>query len=100
MKFGYFRGKKDREVDIIATVEGKDIPFEVKYTEMLDDRELQGFREFCDTKEVERGYVIVKSWRDFKVSYIGEKKTPVLQIPAPLALYLLGQSEGRSGEDS
>ncbi len=91
--FGYYRGRKDREVDLIATVAGKSIPFEIKYTDKLNAGNLKGLADFCDEKKPERGYVFARSWRDFRVVSIGQTKTPILQIPAPLALFVLGGME-------
>jgi len=95
--FSYWRGKNDREVDIIADLDGTLIPFEVKYrppghTGLAD---LKGMTEFCDTHGVERGYVITRELADFKVQAVPQTKvaTRLLNIPAALACYWLGRSE-------
>jgi predicted AAA+ superfamily ATPase len=95
--FSYWRGKKDREVDIIADLNGELVPFEVKYrgeahTGLSD---LKGMIEFCGAQKVERGYVITREPVDFSVLPIdcGETQTRLLKIPAPLACYWLGRSE-------
>jgi hypothetical protein len=52
--------KMDREVDIIADMDGDSYT-----TRGLAD--LKGMTEFCDTYGVERGYVITRELADFKV---------------------------------
>lgn len=95
--FSYWRGKKDREVDIIADVEGNLVPFEVKYRAPghtgLGD--LKGMVEFCAEHGIERGYVVTRELSDFKVQTVPGKKaaTRLLNIPAALACYWLGRSE-------
>lgn len=95
--FSYWRGKKGHEVDMIAEVEGRLVPFEVKYRNHAtgwDD--LKGLAEFCGEKKVDLGYVITKEMADFGLM---ERKNPagdplrLLKIPAPLACYWLGRSE-------
>ncbi len=90
--FSYWRGKKDAEVDIVAEVEGRIIPFEVKYrgthTGLAD---LAGIRSFCAEKGVNRGYVITRRMTDFGV--MRQDGIELLKIPAPLACFWLGDSE-------
>jgi predicted AAA+ superfamily ATPase len=95
--FSYWRGKKDREVDFIADVEGSLVPFEVKYrapshTGLAD---LKGMVEFCLDHGIKRGYVITRELSDFKVQTVpgGKDSARLLNIPAALACYWLGQSE-------
>ncbi|MDR3673600.1 MAG: ATP-binding protein [Holophaga sp.] len=90
--FSYWRGPKDLEVDIIADLEGKLVPFEVKYrSQHTDPRDLKGLAQFCKEKAVRRGYVITRELPDFGVMEL--HGTPVLKIPAPLACYWLSQGE-------
>jgi len=95
--FSYWRGKKDREVDIIADVDGKVVPFEVKYRSL--DRtglaDLKGMAEFCKEHGIDRGYVISRELSDFRVQTIpgSRHSTLLLNIPAALACYWLGRSE-------
>ncbi len=95
--FSYWRGKQDREVDIIADIDGRLIPFEVKYrgAEHTGPRELKGMLDFCREHNVDRGYVITREFDDFRVepAETGKTKVRLLKIPAPLACYWLGQSE-------
>ena len=93
--FSYWRGKKGHEVDIIADVGGRLVPFEVKYrSQNVGAAELKGLIQFCQERKVDRGYVLTKDAADFGVlplSASGDSKA--LKIPAPLACYWLGRSE-------
>jgi hypothetical protein len=94
--FNYWRGKKDYEVDVIATVEGRLVPFEVKYRAQATGLgELRGMQQFCTERKVARGYVITKEVSDFGVLSLGADGggAAVAKIPAPLACYWLGRSE-------
>jgi len=66
--FSYWRGRKDQEVDIIASVEGRLVPFEVKYRSQATGAcDLQGLERFCAERKVNPGYVITKDITDFSV---------------------------------
>jgi uncharacterized protein len=94
--FSYWRGgKKDLEVDLIADVEGRLVPFEVKYrAQATGAGELKGLAEFCTEQKIARAYVITKEPNDFSVMPLEKDgKTEVLKIPAPLVCYWLGRSE-------
>ncbi|HAB19222.1 MAG TPA: ATP-binding protein [Verrucomicrobiota bacterium] len=95
--FSYWRGKQEREVDIIADVDGRLVPFEVKYRSPshTGSGELKGMIGFCADHKIETGYVITREISDFQVLEIdqNETKTRLLKIPAPLACYWLGRSE-------
>lgn len=97
MGFSYWRGKGDREVDIIADQQGRLVPFEVKYRvpQHTGVGDLKGMAEFCAEHKVDRGYVITRELTDFQVMELsrGGEKTRLLKIPAPLACYWLGRSE-------
>ncbi|HWR84284.1 MAG TPA: ATP-binding protein [Candidatus Deferrimicrobium sp.] len=93
--FSYWR-KKDSEVDIIAEVGGDIIPFEVKYkTGPIDSRDLRGLKLLCEHKRISRGYIVTGDYSEFgRIIIKGQKSaTPILKVPAPLACYLLSQSE-------
>ncbi len=97
--FAYWRGKRECEVDIVADVQGRLVPFEVKYRgQNTGPGELRGLREFCVSKAVKRGYVITRSLADFGVLELkeGDMELKILKIPAALACYWLGRSELRS----
>jgi predicted AAA+ superfamily ATPase len=101
VRFSYWRGKKDREVDLVAEVNGEIIPFEVKYrSQHAGINELKGLIELCDQKQVARGYVITKALTDFGVmvamnsaSQNGKGSTDIMRIPATLLCYWLGAIE-------
>jgi uncharacterized protein len=101
--FSYWRGKKNEEVDIIAEVHGRTIPFEVKYRHQKTGLgELKGLTAFCRLKKIARGYVITREMTDFSVLNIenAPSGTTLLKIPAPLACYWLGRSELKAAAPS
>jgi hypothetical protein len=91
------RGKREQEVDIIAAMEGRLVPFEVKYRHQATGwSELKGMVEFCTARKVSLGYVITKEPDDFGVmerELTTGQPLQVVKIPAPLACYWLGKSE-------
>lgn len=95
--FSYWRGKKDQEVDIIAEVDGRLVPFEVKYRNSATGwAELKGMVEFCQKRQVSLGYVVTKESDDFGIIQRELDSGLTLQlvkIPAPLACYWLGKTE-------
>lgn len=95
VRFTYWRGKKDREVDLVAEVGGEIIPFEVKYrAQHTGLRDLKGLVELCQQKSIDRGYVVTKSLDDFGViGEVPDTPTRIMRIPAPLLCYWMGASE-------
>ena len=98
VRFTYWRGKKDREVDLVAEVGGQVIPFEVKYrAQHTGARELKGLIELCEQKNITRGYVVTKSLDDFGLMtglpQTSGAPTQIMRIPAPLLCYWMGASE-------
>jgi predicted AAA+ superfamily ATPase len=94
--FSYWRGKRDREVDMVADLDGRVVPFEVKYRspENTGPRDLAGLAELCDEKKIPHAHVITRDSGDFGVMTLRPGlATRVLKIPAPLACFWLGQSE-------
>lgn len=92
--FSYWRGRKNQEVDVIADVEGRLVPFEVKYrTNATGAGDLKGLAEFCERQGVDRAYVVTKDIRDFGILPLGSSGALALKIPAPLACFWLGRSE-------
>jgi len=100
--FSYWRSKRNREVDIVAEVEGQLIPFEVKYrSQNTGVGDLKGLAEFCETRKANRGYVITREIQDFSIlplgfdvpSKGGNLPARIAKIPAPLACYWLGKTE-------
>lgn len=99
--FSYWRDRQraDHEVDIVAELGDRLVPFEVKYqgTEVTP-RKLKGLRIFLERKKIDQGYVITQRWEDFGVMEVTsglpgkERETlgaRVLKVPAPLACYWL-----------
>ena len=75
-RFTYWRGRQDREVDLVAEMGDEIIPFEVKYrSEPIGARQLKGLLELCENKKVERAYVVTKSLDDFGVLPLPAAKT-------------------------
>lgn len=95
VRFTYWRGRKNHEVDLVAEMGGELIPFEVKYrSEPAGERQLQGLVEFCDTRGAERGYVITKSIDDLGLLRRKEGAAgKIMRVPAALLCYWMGESE-------
>lgn len=86
-------------MDIVADVQGRLVPFEVKYSHQHTSAgDLKGLVTFCTEKKISRGYVITREMADFSVLPLDgtPARTRLLKIPAPLACYWLGQSELQS----
>ncbi|WP_235840053.1 ATP-binding protein [Derxia lacustris] len=97
VRFSYWRGKKDREVDLVAETESGLIPFEVKYrAQHTGPRELKGLIELCEQKKLARGYVVTKTLADFgPLGGLGESApgVEIMRIPAALLCYWMGATE-------
>lgn len=83
----YWRGQKEKEVDLLLDLRGEVFPIEVKYqSQKVTPRDLAGLFEFCrDRPSVSRGYVLTKNKED-----LGTLQENILCIPAPLFCFLLG----------
>ncbi|MFA5257433.1 MAG: ATP-binding protein [Opitutales bacterium] len=95
VKFAFWRGKNDREVDIIADMTPRLVPFEIKYRgrEHTGIQELKGMCEFCEKNKVSTGYVITRDMNDFGIIDVERTGIRLAKIPAPLACFWLGASE-------
>ncbi len=103
VRFSYWRGKRDHEVDLVAEVGGDLIPFEVKYrAQHTGGRELKGLIELCQAKRIERGYVVTKALDDFGLMQELPRSATngaagagaqIMRIPAPLLCYWMGATE-------
>ncbi len=106
VRFSYWRGKREHEVDLVAEVGGELIPFEVKYrAQHTGARELKGLIELCQAKRIARGYVVTKSLDDFGamqgLPLSTAESAPgattaaaqIMRIPAPLLCYWMGATE-------
>ena len=95
VRFTYWRGRHNQEVDLVAELGEELIPFEVKYREEHTGlRELKGLLELCANKRVERGYVVTKSLDDIGMVALPEGiGTRIMRIPAALLCYWMGEAE-------
>ncbi|MFN3630226.1 MAG: ATP-binding protein [Casimicrobiaceae bacterium] len=100
VRFSYWRGKREHEVDLLAEADGELIPFEVKYrTQHTGARELRGLIELCRTKRIARGYVVTKALADIGPmqgllpTVDAAPPTRIMRIPAPLLCYWMGAAE-------
>lgn len=98
------RGRRDREMDLVAEASGEIIPFEVKYrAQHTGARELKGLLELCEQKNIGRGYVVTKSTDDFglmaNLPLSAGSASGIMRIPAPLLCYWMGASEIESSAD-
>lgn len=103
VRFTYWRGARDHEVDLVAEVGGELIPFEVKYrAQHTGVRDLKGLIELCRAKRIARGYVITKSLSDFgpmqglprpAPDAAQTDETRIMRIPAPLLCWWMGATE-------
>ncbi|MFT7099003.1 MAG: putative AAA+ superfamily ATPase [Rickettsiales bacterium] len=95
VRFSYFQGKKNLEVDLVAEFNNEIIPFEVKYRSAHTSlKDCAGLVEFCSKQDIKRGYIITKSVDDFGVIEKQNLESPsILKIPAPLLCYFMGEME-------
>lgn len=96
VRFSYWRGSKDKEVDLIAEMGEELVPFEVKYrSESASARNLKGLLELCRQKELDKGYIVTKNMSDFGLfqNHSLLPRTRLMQIPASLLCYWLGKLE-------
>ncbi len=101
-RFSYWKGPKDEEVDLIAELPERAVPFEVKYQDTdITGKKLKGLRHFLEKYDIEQGYVITQRYEDFGPLELTsatrgrerEKlKAQVMAIPAPLACYWLSEA--------
>jgi predicted AAA+ superfamily ATPase len=89
-RFSYWRGKKDKEVDLVVEMGEVIIPFEVKYqSQTVQMRDVPGLSDLCSQKpSVQYGYIVTKAPQD-----IGPLEQKYMKIPAALFCYWLGASE-------
>lgn len=93
LNFSFWKGVKDREVDIIAESGKRLIPFEVKYRskQHTSSKDLRGLTEFCKERQPQLAYVLTQDSEDID-SFAIDNST-IIKIPTPLACYLLGRFE-------
>ena len=95
VNFSYWRGKKDHEIDLVAAVAGRLIPFEVKYrSKKTTPKDIKGLVEFCQQKNIQHGYVITKSIDDIgQMTTPSASKTKIMRPPAAFLCYWMGKNE-------
>jgi predicted AAA+ superfamily ATPase len=95
IRFTYWRGTRELEVDLIAEMGDRIIPFEVKYrAQHTGIRDLKGLLELCEKKSVKHGFVITKSLSDFGLlKNTNLTHTNIMRIPATLLCYWMGEAE-------
>jgi predicted AAA+ superfamily ATPase len=95
VRFTYWKGNKEHEVDLIAETNNQRIPFEIKYrAKKTGSRELKGLIEFCNKESNKHAYVVTKSLKDFGLLKDNPlTNTKIMQIPAALLCYWMGKSE-------
>lgn len=100
--FSYWRGKQDREVDIVTEFAGRIIPFEIKYAHNTGPDDLKGLKALCQSRRVPRAYFITRNLSDFSVETIdgADQPTLVARVPAPLACYWLSRTELKDNESA
>jgi predicted AAA+ superfamily ATPase len=90
--FSYWRNRSGNEVDVIAEIRGRPVPFEIKYRQPRNI-DLSGLNAFIAEKSPERAYVLTRNIDDFGVSAAPGTEVPIVRVPAALACYWLGASE-------
>lgn len=101
--FSYWREpRRELEVDIIAEVGERIVPFEVKYFDSeVSLRRLKGLERFFELNNVDEGYVVTRRHTDLgiieansprAVKSTGRSKARILAVPAPLACLWLSES--------
>lgn len=99
--FSYWqsKGRKNYEVDLIAEIGDRIVPFEVKYQDkMISDSDLKGLRIFMEERSLNLGYVITRNpdslfIRQPHSAKQGKQKerlnAKIIGVPACLACYWL-----------
>ncbi|MGB0743559.1 MAG: ATP-binding protein, partial [Opitutales bacterium] len=99
--FSYWqsKGRKTYEVDLIAEIGQRVVPFEVKYQDKLvSDSDLKGIRLFMEEKSIELGYVITRNPESLFITQPYSAKpgrskekleAHIVGLPACLACYWL-----------
>ena len=99
--FSYWQDRKNRglEVDLVAEVGDRVVPFEVKYQEAEPGgKRLKGLRLFLEEHGVHEGYMLTRRWNDLAVLHPTSARrgrererldARVLAIPAPLVCWWL-----------
>lgn len=97
LRFSHWRNQGDQEVDVVAEWGSTALPMEVKYrAQRPDPRDLKGLRAFCEAQAPPQAFVVTKALNHFgPLASDAFHGTPVVQVPAPLLCWWLGEAEGR-----
>jgi len=93
--FSYWQDRKHRgtEVDLIAQMGNRIVPFEVKYRDApIKPNDIRGLRRLLHEREIDLGYVITQRWEDFR-EIKNDGTGRILAVPAPLACYWMSSVE-------
>lgn len=97
VRFSYWKEKKRQEVDILAEVENKLFPFEVKYrtSSGVNLNNLKGLVNLCKTKKLRHTFVVTRDINDFCLmdvqSTTHADNLHLLKIPTVLLCYWISQ---------
>lgn len=101
--FSYWRGKRDIEVDIVAQLGDRLVPFEVRYRggQTRSDA-TAGLRALHAQRGFSRGYLVTRDLAEFGIIDLADPtlapqgpadRAQVLKLPAPLACFWLSRIE-------
>lgn len=76
--FRFFSREGDKEVDFIKIDKNKITPIEVKYTDIVKEKEIKGLLNFMEKNSLKKGIVITKSSEDKKM--IKENNIQFIQL--------------------
>jgi Predicted ATPase (AAA+ superfamily) len=102
-QLGYFRKAKNnqKEVDVVVSLPRQKILCEVKYRNNSHIPASDAIVELCrdEQSKVTNAFLVTKQLDDFGISK-HETGTPIMRVPAPAFLYLLGkaEAEGQNGK--
>ncbi|MEN8236636.1 MAG: ATP-binding protein [Pseudomonadota bacterium] len=92
VNFSYWRGKKDHEIDLVAEIADRLIPFEIKYrSTKTTPKDTKGLVELCRQKNIQHGYVITKSTDDIG-QMASNCKAKIMCLPAAFLCYWMGKN--------
>lgn len=77
-KIFYWTDKNKNEVDVVAVINKKTIPIEIKYTDRVTKTDLRGLKKFIKEFNVDKGFVITKD--------LLKEEDDIIYIPAWLFL--------------
>ncbi len=91
-RIGYYRGKKNKEADIVVALPGGRIVIEVKYREDTMLGRDEAIMELANLDDTLGAVLVTKNMDDFGPADYSTR-TPIVKMPAFAFLYLLGYAE-------